>query len=103
MIIVLLALEEVENAMIASADESDRREALARSAAAARESVQLVETLYKTGLTDFQNVLDMQRSLVVQQDQLAESEGIIAGSLIRLYRSLGGGWDAALPVGTEGN
>ena len=65
--------------------------------------MELFATLYRLELTDFQDVLDMQRSLVVQQDQLAESEGIIAGSLIRLYRSLGGGWDAGLPAGTEGN
>jgi outer membrane protein TolC len=60
---------------------------------AARESVDLVKTLYITGLTDFQNVLDMERSLFEQQDDFASSKGIVIQNLIRIYRSLGGGWE----------
>jgi NodT family efflux transporter outer membrane factor (OMF) lipoprotein len=89
---VLAALEEVENAMVAYAQERDRKEALARSVVAAQESVELVQEIYRNGLTDFQNVLDMQRALSVQQDKLAESEGNVAANLIRIYKSLGGGW-----------
>ena len=62
---------------------------------AAQKSVELVNTLYRTGLTDFQNVLDMQRSLTIQQDNLATSEGILSQNYISLYRALGGGWDIA--------
>ena len=91
---ILLALEDVENAMAAYANETDRREALSRAVVAAKKSVALVVTLYKIGLTDFQNVLDMQRSLFAQQDKLAESEGLVTQNLIRLYRALGGGWRA---------
>jgi outer membrane protein TolC len=43
-------------------------------------------------LTDFQNVLDMQRSLTGQQDLMASSEGAVANNLVRIYSSLGGGW-----------
>ena len=89
---VLLAMEEVENAMTAYVEEYDRKDSLKRSVDASKESVMLVETLYKTGLTDFQNVLDMQRSLFTQQDQLAESGGKLVQSLIQIYKSLGGGW-----------
>ena len=72
--------------------EWERRDALSRSARAAQQSVNLVLTLYRTGLTDFQNVLDMERSLTQQQDALAQSEGAVSQNLIRIYRSLGGGW-----------
>ena len=89
---VLQAVEETENSMTAYVQERDRRGSLARSVTAAQESVKLVETLYKTGLTDFQNVLDMQRSLFQQQDQLAESEGDVTQNLISIYKALGGGW-----------
>ena len=89
---VLLAMEEVENSMTAYVEEYDRKDALKRSVDASKESVELVETLYKTGLTDFQNVLDMQRSLFSQQDQLAESGGKLVQSLILIYKALGGGW-----------
>lgn len=89
---ILVAMEEVENSMTAYVEEFDRKDALKRSVDASKESVILVETLYKTGLTDFQNVLDMQRSLFTQQDQLAESQGRLIQDLILIYKSLGGGW-----------
>ena len=89
---VLLALEDVENAMVAYAQESEGRDALARSVAASEESVDLVVILYKTGLTDFQNVLDMERALFQQQDLFAQSEGDVIKNLILIYKALGGGW-----------
>lgn len=89
---VLLALEEVEDAMAAYVQQQDRNKSLDLSVVASQKSVELVETLYKTGLTDFQNVLDMQRSLFNQQDELASSDGQIVQNLILIYKSLGGGW-----------
>jgi NodT family efflux transporter outer membrane factor (OMF) lipoprotein len=89
---VLVALEEVEDALVAYAKEKVRRDRLARAVDASQRSVDLVRTQYKTGLTDFQNVLDSERSLTAQQDQLAESEGQVVNYLIALYRALGGGW-----------
>ena len=91
---VLVALEETENAMVAYAEEQDRSRSLAGAVAAADRSVELFRTLYELELTEFQNVLDVQRSLTVQQDQLAESQGAIVRNLILLYRALGGGWEA---------
>ena len=94
---VLLALEEVEDAMVALAEERQRLDALQRSVNAAERSVELVITLYRNGLTDFQNVLDSQRSLATQQDQLAQSAGQLSKNLVALYRALGGGWNLDEP------
>ena len=91
---VLLALEEVENAMAAYANEKDRIEALESAAAAAQKSVELVTELYKSGLTDFQNVLNMEQAMLTQQDELATSHGLVSAYLVAVYRSLGGGWEA---------
>ena len=91
--VVLFALEDVENSMVAYTQEQDRLISLRRAVNAAQESADLVKELYTSGLTDFQNVLDMERSLFLEQDQLAESEGILAQNLIRIYKSLGGGWN----------
>ena len=99
---VLLALEEMESALTAYTQEIDRRAALERSVTAAEQSVELVTVLYRTGLTDFQNVLDSERSLFVQQDELAESEGRVVKNLIRLYKALGGGWRPPVPKGGPG-
>ncbi|MCP5364743.1 MAG: efflux transporter outer membrane subunit [Hyphomicrobiales bacterium] len=89
---VLTALQEVEDAMVGFVQESERRDTLARSVGAAQRSVDLVQTLYVTGLTDFQNVQDQERSLFEQQDALEASKGLVTTNLINLYQALGGGW-----------
>ena len=90
---VLDALEDVENSMIAYTEEIKRRGFLEDSVEAAQQSVDLVNTLYINGLTDFQNVLDMERSLFEQQDDFAVSKGSVTQNVIGVYRSLGGGWE----------
>jgi NodT family efflux transporter outer membrane factor (OMF) lipoprotein len=90
---VLRAVEEVENALVGYVQEQERAAALRRSVEAAQQSVEMVQVIYTNGLTDFQNVLDSQRSLSLQQDRLAISEGLILQQVIGLYKALGGGWD----------
>lgn len=90
---VLTALQEVEDGLVGFTEEVERRDALERTVVAAQRSVELVQTLYRTGLTDFQNVLDMERSLFEQQDLYADSEGRVVQNLILIYKALGGGWD----------
>ncbi|HML74784.1 MAG TPA: efflux transporter outer membrane subunit [Anaerohalosphaeraceae bacterium] len=91
---ILLAVEEVENAMVSYQEEQVKYEALDRSVIASQKSVELVSDLYRNGLTDFQNVLDMQRFLSQQQDKLALSRGTVVKNLVRIYKALGGGWSA---------
>lgn len=89
---ILNALEEVENALVAYADEQLRRKSLGIAAKAAQRAVKMARNQYQAGLTDFQNVLDAERSLLSFQDQLAVSEAQVTSNLIRLYKALGGGW-----------
>lgn len=96
---LLLALEEVEDSMAAYANETDRIESLEVAATSAQKSVNLVTELYKSGLTDFQNVLNMEQALLIQQDELANSRGLISTYLVGVYRAMGGGWNTA--VGEE--
>ena len=96
---VLKAFEEVESAIVAYQNEKERRDAINRSVKASIKSVNLVDGLYRSGLTDFQNVLDMQRTLSDQQDRLAESQGTVIQNLISIYKAFGGGWDVELENG----
>lgn len=89
---ILLALAEVEDALVAYDRELVRRERLREAAAASQRAVDLVRTQYISGLTNFQNLLDTQRSLFNQQDELADSEGQVVQNLVTLNRALGGGW-----------
>ena len=89
---VLNALEDVENAMVSYIQERVRREDLEQSVTAARKSVEHVIILYKTGLSDFQDVQQMELFKFQQEDQFADSKGTVIQNLISIYRSLGGGW-----------
>jgi multidrug efflux system outer membrane protein len=90
---VLLALEEVETSMAAYTHEQERILSLESAAASARQSVDLVSELYRSGLTDFQNVLNMEQALLIQQDELAASRGLVSSYLVTVYKALGGGWN----------
>jgi NodT family efflux transporter outer membrane factor (OMF) lipoprotein len=89
---VLTALEEVENALVAYAEEQRRRQSLGQATQAASRAVELAEVQYGAGLIDFLRVLEAQRSLLSLQDQLAQSEGTVTSNVVRLYKALGGGW-----------
>jgi len=91
---VLTALQDVENALIAYAQEQQHREALRSAVAANRRAVDLSRLLYSQGQIDFLNVLNAQRSLYASEDALVQSERTIATDLVALYKGLGGGWEA---------
>jgi outer membrane protein TolC len=92
--VILGAIEEVENSLTAFVNEQEKRTSLKKAVEAAETAVGLSEQKYKAGLVDFSNVLDAQRSLLAFENQLTESRGAIAAQLIRLYKSLGGGWSS---------
>ena len=91
---LLSALEEVENALVAYANEQVRRQSLLEASQAAQRAAKLARDRYAAGLIDFQVVLDAERSLLSLQSQLAESDGKVTSNLIALYKALGGGWTA---------
>ena len=90
---VLLALEEVENALVAYAKEKERSQSLEESVAANRRAVGLANQLYQSGLGAFLNVLDAERALYLTEDSLAQSRRTAAQNLIVLHKALGGGWE----------
>jgi len=97
---ILKAIEEVENAIASFNFNRARGENLESATDALSEAVDLVLIQYRTGLTDFNNVLTTQRDLVSLQDQLTATRSNAESALVALYRALGGGWnpDEALSV-----
>jgi NodT family efflux transporter outer membrane factor (OMF) lipoprotein len=89
---VLHAVKEVRDALVDYRKEQERREALERAVEAALSAQELSADQYRNGLSDFNNVLDAQRSLLGFQEQLAVSEGAVSENAVRLYKALGGGW-----------
>lgn len=95
---VLTAIEEVENALFAHAAARDRLAARRLAASAARNAALLSRQLYESGLSDFRDVLDTERTRLSAEDNLALAEATQLSSLIKLYKALGGGWNN---TGTE--
>jgi outer membrane protein, multidrug efflux system len=98
---VLDALAEVETTMVAMRQEGLRAEKFSEAVDASQESVELVTSGYKAGLSDFQSLLDSQRSLSVQQDKFVESKGLVIINFINLNRAMGGGWSIEDPIVAE--
>lgn len=90
---ILTALQEVDNALIASAKEEERKKALFNAVTANKKAVDLAEKLYTYGQTDFLNVLLAQRSLYASEDALIQSSRTVSINLVALYKALGGGWE----------
>ncbi|WP_201641026.1 efflux transporter outer membrane subunit [Paraburkholderia metrosideri] len=65
---------------------------------AAGRSLKLANAIYREGYSDFQRVLDAQRALFAQQDAYIVNRSNAAGSLIALYKALGGGWYSTQPL-----
>ena len=53
---------------------------------------------YRAGLADFLTVLDAERTLSENEDQLAQSQTTVVTGLVSLHKALGGGWPAAASV-----
>jgi len=100
---VLTSLEEVENALVACGKEEEHHQALAESEAANRRAVELADERYRSGLVDFLNVMETQRSLLAVQDELARSERTTDQNLVRLYKALGGGWEGETQLAAAGS
>ena len=93
---VLTALEDVENAVVALAQDRIRRQKLASSVASYRKAASLSQSLYRTGASSFLEVLDAERSLYSAEDSLIQSRVDIATDYIALNKALGGGWNGTI-------
>ena len=90
---MLQAIKEVEDSLSGFHEQKERHLALTKAVEAAKDSLEMSATLYKDGLTSFQDVLDAQRSLLSVENSLDQATGNAAIQLITLYKSLAGGWE----------
>ena len=90
---IMLALADVEYALVAFNKEQVFRHSLEEAVAANKRAVELANERYARGLEGFLNALQAQRDLFTTEDQLVQSESVILTNLVSLYKALGGGWD----------
>lgn len=89
---LLVAFEEVDNAMAALTWELERHDDLRAAAQASARSSAFALERFNAGADSFLDVLDAQRTQLEAEDLLARSEIALALHVITLYKALGGGW-----------
>lgn len=97
---VLTALEDVENAIVALAQERIRNGRLASSVERYREAATLSRSLYEAGSASFLDLLTAERSLYSAEESLIQSRVSIAASYIAMNKALGGGWNGHVDAST---
>jgi outer membrane protein, multidrug efflux system len=89
---VLKAAREVDDAAVGFATNRAQIPILTGAVSAAQRSLQIANIQYQEGISDFQRVLDTQRTLFSQQELLVSTLSNVTVSLIALYKAMGGGW-----------
>jgi NodT family efflux transporter outer membrane factor (OMF) lipoprotein len=90
---VIQAAREVEDAMVALGGSEAQKVILEETVKSATRSSELSTLRYKEGFSDYQRVLDSQKSLFAQQQRLVSLRGASVLNLVGLYTALGGGWE----------
>jgi multidrug efflux system outer membrane protein len=90
---VLLALEDVENALSDYGRERRRLEHLSAAARASVLAADLATQRFEGGIADFLTALDAYRTALEAEELLAVSQTRAATTLVALYKALGGGWE----------
>jgi len=89
---IVNAVQEVDTAVDGYAAQQDRLKELGDAMTAGQRAVDLATQRYDRGLTDFLNVVDAEREFYDLQRQYAEAQVTQGEEFVRLYKSLGGGW-----------
>lgn len=89
---VLLALDEVETALVTYGRSQIKLNALTREVAARQQALTIAQRLYTAGIENFLSVLDAERTLYASQMSLAAADQTSTDSYLTLVKALGGGW-----------
>jgi outer membrane protein, multidrug efflux system len=89
---VLKAAREVDDAAVGFATSRAQVPILKDAVNAAQRSLEIANIQYQEGMSDFQRVLDTQRTLFSQQELLVATLSNVTLNLIALYKAMGGGW-----------
>ena len=89
---VLQAAREIDDAAISVVKTGEQQVILDEAQIAAARSLELANTRYLEGYSDFQRVLDAQQALFAQEERQLLNQNSHISAIIALYTSIGGGW-----------
>jgi multidrug efflux system outer membrane protein len=91
----LTAFHEVSGQLYTRLRYQEARVQLARSVAAYQDAVKVATERYRAGHANYFEVLDAQQQLYPEQNALARTQLDQLLIIVKLYKSLGGGWNQA--------
>ena len=94
---ILVAVQQVDDALTGYDADRGRLDALNRAVAAAQRALDLASQRYDRGIIDYLNVLDAQRALFALQDQAAVTDQSTVADFVTVCQTLGGGWQGLPP------
>lgn len=89
---VQTAFREVNDSLIDQKRTREQLEAQKRQVESLKEYARIARLRYDNGYTSYIEVLDAERSLFSVELTYAQTQGILFGALVNLYKSMGGGW-----------
>ncbi|MEW6340853.1 MAG: efflux transporter outer membrane subunit [Paraburkholderia sp.] len=95
---LLQALKEVEDTRSDLVNDAVQVDRLGGALDASGHALRLSTELYKDGASSFLDVLAAQEAYLLDSEALNQAKREHALAAVALYRSLGGGWDAAAPA-----
>ena len=90
---ILVAVQQVDDAIAFYDAEREHVKNLDRAVIAARQATKLATERYDRGLTDYLNVLDAERQEFDLEEQYVVAQQREAEQIVALYKALGGGWE----------
>jgi len=91
---VLQAAREIDDAAISVVKTAEQQVLLDQAVQASERALDIANRRFREGYSDFQRVLDSQRSKFGQAENALVNHGSHISSVISLYKALGGGWQA---------
>ena len=89
---ILSGFADVERALIAVQDLAEQERLQSEAVATARRAYELSETQLRSGTIDITTVLNTQRTLFAEQDQLVIVRLTRLQAIVSLFQAVGGGW-----------
>ena len=87
---ILMALEEVENALVGYREQQKRLVSLVEQARESTRAAGIARVRYREGVSDFLSLLDAERTQLQAEEAVAQAEAGLFIDLIAVYKSLGG-------------
>jgi outer membrane protein TolC len=89
---VLQAAKDVDDMAYSLVKTNEQKMLIDQSFKASQRALVLANIRYREGYSDFQRVLDAQRAMFAQAERQLLTQNNYMGTIINLYKSLGGGW-----------